>query len=166
MHSVIGRLAIIVTLLCVRAEIGSKHRNWGGLDRTPHTRDSSPVSQSAPTVAWPAITVSPELEFLRHQTSADPGGFFDFAFVVKLPALVTRVPNTQRGYASDWRGFVQFCKEAGLCPVPATPAALEASVEFSAEYSRRPKYQYVLPEAPKRDVKASTIQRALRAIGR
>jgi len=32
--------------------------------------------------------------------------FFDFALAARLPALVARSPNTQRAYASDWRGFV------------------------------------------------------------
>jgi hypothetical protein len=47
--------------------------------------------------------------------------------------------------------------------VPTTPPALEAFIQFSAEYSAKVHYQYILPEAPRRDVKASTVQRALTA---
>jgi site-specific recombinase XerD len=126
---------------------------------------TSLIRQSRATAAWPEVAVSPELEFLRNQTSADPGGFFNFAQAVQLPALVTLAPNTQRAYASDWRSFVRFCKEADLCPTPTTPGALEAFIEFSAEYSAKVHYQYVLPEVPRQDVKASTIQRAITAIG-
>ena len=134
-------------------------------DSIPNVPGKNWIGPRPSTASWPEVTESPEFELLRNQTSANPGAFFDFAEAVQLPALLALAPNTQRAYASDWRSFVRFCKEAHLCPAPTTPAALEAFIEFSAEYSAKVHYRYVLPEAPRRDVKASTIQRALRAIG-
>src|SRR5262249_33697099 len=54
-------------------------------------------------------------------------------------------------------------------PLPASPAAVEAFIELSAPLSQdllsRGAYKYVRPEAPRADLRASTIQRAVAAIG-
>jgi integrase len=42
---------------------------------------------------------------------------------------------------------------------------LEAFIEYSLPYSAEVPYQYLLPEAPRRNVKASTVARAIAAIG-
>lgn len=124
------------------------------------------LAADAPPDAWPAATaLDPKIALLRAEAEAEPHKLFALAHGARLRALQAQAPNTQRAYDSDWRGFVMFCQQAGFRPLPASPPALEAFIEFSLEYSADVPYQYVLPEAQRRGRKASTVARAIAAIG-
>jgi integrase len=115
---------------------------------------------------WPADGALPPLvALLRSVAAEDPKQLFETMQRERFRPLQAQAPNTQKAYASDWRVFVRFCQAAGISPLPASPAALEAFVEWSLPYSAEVPYQYVLPESRRRNVKVSTVERALVAIG-
>ncbi len=39
----------------------------------------------------------------------------------KAYAAASRAPGTRRAYATDWRGFLAWCRERGAMPLPADP---------------------------------------------
>ena len=124
------------------------------------------LAASAPPDRWPApAALDPKIALLRSEAEAAPDKLFPLAHAARLRALQAMAPNTQRGYDSDWRGFVSFCRHAGFTPLPASPPVLEAFSEYSLPYSPDVPYQYILPEADRRNVKASTVARAIAAIG-
>lgn len=122
------------------------------------------IAPTAPRDAWPVATSSPELAQLRADSVANPARLFDFLHTAHFRGLEALAPNTQRAYDSDWRGFVRFCEHAGFKPLPATPPALEAFIEYSLPYQAHVPYKYLLPEAPRRKCRASTLERAIAAI--
>jgi integrase len=124
------------------------------------------LAAEAPPDRWPApAALDPKIALLRSEAEAAPDKLFVLAHAARLRALQAMAPNTQRGYDSDWRGFVSFCRQAGFNALPASPPALEAFIEYSLPYSAEVPYQYLLPEAPRRNCKASTVARAIAAIG-
>ena len=124
------------------------------------------LAATAPPDRWPApAALDPKIALLRAEAEQAPDKLFPLAHAARLRALQALAPNTQRGYDSDWRGFVSFCRQANFTPLPASPPALEAFIEYSLPYSPEVPYQYILPEAHRRNVKASTIARAIAAIG-
>lgn len=44
-------------------------------------------------------------------------------------------PNTLRAYRSDWAHFLEFCENASLTPLPASPATMEAFIAFEAQHA-------------------------------
>ena len=44
-------------------------------------------------------------------------------------------PNTLRAYRSDWAHFLDFCENAGLTPLPASPETMEAFIAFEAQHA-------------------------------
>ena len=44
-------------------------------------------------------------------------------------------PNTLRAYRSDWAHFLDFCENAGLTPLPASPETMEAFIAFEGQHA-------------------------------
>jgi site-specific recombinase XerD len=122
------------------------------------------ITRTAPPDAWPAATSSPELARVRTDSVVTPARLFELLHAIHFRGLEALAPNTQRAYDSDWRGFVRFCGYAGFKALPATPPAIEAFIEYSAPYQAHVPYKYLLPEAPRRNCRASTLERAIAAI--
>jgi len=115
--------------------------------------------------AWTQAPIPPELAMLRAQAHAEPERLFALAHQQFFRALHAQAPNTQRAYASDWGSFVGFCREHGFTPLPAVPAAVEAFIEASAEYSPEVPYKYIAVQAPRRGLKSASVVRAVAAVG-
>lgn len=109
--------------------------------------------------------VSAETAALRAQTLDTPAQFFDLALQLNFRPLQARSRNTQRAYAADWASFVECCRRFGHVPLPASPAAVETFIEYSSEYDASVPYKYVPAEMPRRNVRASSLARAIAAIG-
>src|SRR5581483_2094827 len=122
------------------------------------------IAPTAPADTWPVATSSPELAQLRADAVLNPVRLFDFLHAAHFRGLEALAPNTQRAYNSDWRGFVRFCEQAGFRALPATPAALEAFIEYSLPYQAHIPYKYLVPEAPRRKCRVSTLERAIAAV--
>jgi site-specific recombinase XerD len=115
---------------------------------------------------WPAAgAVAPKLALLQAAGVDTPEKLFEAMQQARFRPLQAQAANTQKAYASDWRVFVRFCRAAGFAPLPASPVALEAYIEWSLPYSAEVPYQYVLPDSPRRNVKVSTVERGCAAIG-
>lgn len=115
---------------------------------------------------WPhAGAVSATLALLRAAAEEAPAKLFEALHRERFRALQAKAANTQKSYASDWRVFVRFCEAAGFRALPASPVALEAYIEWSLPYAPEVPYQYVLPDSPRRNVRVSTVERGLAAIG-
>jgi len=121
------------------------------------------ISRIADT--WRAGALDPTVTLLRATGGENPEKLFEAMHQERFRALQATTANTQRAYASDWRVFVRFCRAAGFAPLPASPAVLEAYIEWSLPYSPEVPYQYILPESQRRNVKVSTVERGLDAIG-
>src|SRR5581483_2642502 len=131
----------------------------------PSAPASSWIAPTAPPDAWPLATSSPELAQLRADSVGNPARLFEFLHGTHFRGLESLAPNTQRAYESDWRGFVRFCERFGFKALPATPPALEAFIEYSLPYQAHIPYKYLLADAPRRNCRASTLERAIAAIG-
>jgi site-specific recombinase XerD len=134
---------------------------------THATRPAAPAPWIAPTAppdAWPVAAASPELDHVRTVSLTTPARLFELLREVHFRGLEALAPNTQRAYDSDWRGFVRFCAHAGFQALPASPPALEAFIEYSLPYQADLPYKYLLPKAPRRNGRASTLERAIAAI--
>lgn len=132
----------------------------------PHAIIPAPMLIGHVSDTWPATgALAPKVALVRSTAEEAPEQLFDVMHRERFRPLQAKAPNTQKAYASDWRVFVRFCRAAGFRPLPASPTALEAYIEWSLPYSSEVPYQYVLPESPRRNVKVSTVERGLAAIG-
>jgi integrase len=122
------------------------------------------IAPTAPRDVWPVASSSPELAKVRTESVDNPARLFELLHAGHFRGLEALAPNTQRAYDSDWRGFVRFCAHAGFKALPATPPALEAFIEYSVPYQAHVPYKYLLPEAPRRNCRASTLERAIAAV--
>jgi integrase len=109
--------------------------------------------------------VSAELATLRAQSLDTPSQFFDLAQQLNFRPLQARSRNTQRAYATDWAAFVDCCHRFGYAALPASPAAVETFIEYSSEYDPAVAYKYVPAEMPRRNLRASSLTRAIAAVG-
>jgi integrase/recombinase XerD len=139
---------------------------------TALTYPGKPASLPVPVLigrvsdTWPPTgAVSPKVALLQALGQDEPEKLFERMHRERLRALQALAANTQQAYASDWRVFVRFCTAAGFRPLPASPAALEAYIEWSLPYCAEVPYQYVLPDSPRRNVRVSTVERGLAAVG-
>lgn len=122
------------------------------------------IAPGAPLDVWPVPTASAELAQIRTDAAEQPARLFRCLRGIHFRGLEALAPNTQRAYDSDWRGFVRFCAQVGFQALPASPPALEAFIEYSLPYQAGVPYKYLLPEAPRRNGRAATVERALAAI--
>jgi integrase len=120
---------------------------------------------AAPAYSWTHVALPPDLATLRAEAAQAPEQLFEFAHATFLRALHAQAPNTQRAYAADWKSFVTFCRTHGYPALPAHPAVLEAFIEVSCEYSPEVPYKRVAAATPRRNLKASSVKRAIAAIG-
>jgi integrase len=113
---------------------------------------------------WTLASIPADLATLRAQAEATPERLFALAHQQFFRALHAQASNTRRAYASDWESFVRFCRAHGFTPLPASPAAIEAFIEASAEYSPEVPYKYIAAELPRRGLKSASVVRAVAAV--